>query len=45
MGIERDLALGGIRVGFGLGNDDADVDRLVLALDEIVASERRRRRA
>lgn len=36
MGIERDLALGGIRVGFGKGNSDDDADRLVAALAALV---------
>ncbi|MBM3320323.1 MAG: cysteine desulfurase [Candidatus Eisenbacteria bacterium] len=36
MGIPRPLALGGIRIGFGLRNTEADVDRLVESLASVV---------
>jgi len=36
MGIERDRALSGIRVGFGIGNETADADRLVNETADIV---------
>ncbi|MFH1679319.1 MAG: cysteine desulfurase family protein [Candidatus Eisenbacteria bacterium] len=43
MGIPRGLALGGIRIGFGLGNTDADAGRLAGALAGVVRGLRKRR--
>lgn len=41
MGVPRDLALGGIRVGFGKSNTEADADLLADALAEVVPVLRR----
>ncbi|RPJ47195.1 MAG: cysteine desulfurase [Candidatus Latescibacterota bacterium] len=40
MGIPRGLALGGIRIGFGIGNREDDADRLADAIERIVSEER-----
>lgn len=42
MGVPRDLALGGIRIGFGRSNDEGDGDLLADTLAEVVAGLRRK---